>query len=112
MIYMEVGSMLKLMNRIVVPAVLIALWVTICIPICRRPEGIDWFFFWILAGFPFGIRKMFLWIVPRGFGISGTVGVFAINVVIGGLIGGAVLVAKIIQLLANCIKLVTGNFWT
>ena len=55
---------------------------------------------------------MFLWIVPRGFGISGTVGVFAINVVIGGLIGGAVLVAKIIQLLANCIKLVTGNFWT
>ena len=103
--------MLKLMNKIILPAIGIALWITICIPICRKPEGMDWFFFWILAGLPFGIRRMFLWLIPKGYGISGTVGVFAFNVVVGGMIGGAVLVARIIQIMANCIRLVTGRFW-
>ncbi len=104
--------MLKLLNRIILPAIGITLWIIICIPICRNAEGIDWFFFWILAGFPFGIRRMFLWLIPKGYGISGTVGVFAVNVVLGGLIGGVVLLGKIAKIMINCGKVVTGNFWT
>ncbi|MBP5175382.1 MAG: hypothetical protein ILP07_05670 [Treponema sp.] len=104
--------MLKLLNRIILPAIGITLWIIICIPICRKAEGIDWFFFWILAGFPFGIRRMFLWLIPKGYGISGTVGVFAVNVVLGGLIGGVVLLGKIAKIMINCGKVVTGNFWT
>ena len=103
--------MKKALFKIVFPAIGIALWLTICIPICRRQEGIDYFFLWILAGFPFGVRRMFLWFIPRGFGIAGMVGVFALNLIIGGMIGGVVLLVKIIRILINCILLVTGRFW-
>ena len=42
---------------------------------------------WIRVGLPFGIRGC-LWLVPSGYGISGSVGIFALNLIIGGLIGG------------------------
>ena len=44
------------------------------------PDGVcDYFLMWICVGLPFGIRRMCLWLVPSGYGISGSV---------GGLIGG------------------------
>ena len=53
------------------------------------PDGVcDYFLMWLCVGFPFGIRRMCLWLVPFGYGISGTVGIFALNIIIGGLIGG------------------------
>lgn len=48
----------------------------------------DYFLMWICIGLPFGIRRMSLWLVPSGYGISGSVGVFALNLIVGGLIGG------------------------
>ncbi|MDU6346900.1 MAG: DUF6050 family protein [Clostridium sp.] len=53
----------------------------------------DWFLIWLACGVPFGIGKMFT-LIPIGFGISGTVGVFAINLILGGLIGGVILIWK------------------
>ena len=49
----------------------------------------DYFLIWLACGVPFGIGKMFT-LIPIGFGISGTVGVVALNLALGGLIGGAV----------------------
>ena len=43
---------------------------------------------------PFGIGKMFT-PIPIGFGISGTVGVVALNIVLGGLIGGVILIYRL-----------------
>ena len=43
---------------------------------------------WICIGFPFGIRRMFLWLVPHRFDLAGTVGVVVLNVIVGGIIGG------------------------
>lgn len=54
----------------------------------------DIFLIWLACGVPFGIGKMFT-IIPIGFGISGTVGVLALNVVLGGLIGGVILIWKL-----------------
>ena len=51
------------------------------------PDGVcDYFLMWICVGLPFGIRRMCLWLVPSGYGISGSVGIFAFNLIIGGLI--------------------------
>ena len=36
-----------------------------------------------------------LTLIPIGFGISGTVGVVALNLVLGGLIGGVILIWKL-----------------
>ena len=53
------------------------------------PDGVcDYFLMWICVGLPFGIRRMCLWLGPSGYGISGSVGIFALNLIIGGLIGG------------------------
>lgn len=62
-----------------------------------------------MAGFPFGIRFMCLKLIPRSYGISGAVGVFALNAVIGGLIGGAMLMMSMVRIFVNTIKLVTST---
>ena len=54
----------------------------------------DYFPIWLACGVPFGIVKMFT-LIPIGFGISGTVGVVALNLVLGGLIGGVILIWKL-----------------
>ena len=54
----------------------------------------DLFLIWLACGVPFGIGKMFT-LIPIGFGISGTVGVVALNIVLGGLIGGVILIYRL-----------------
>ena len=55
---------------------------------------LDLFLIWLACGVPFGIGKMFT-LIPIGFGISGTVGVVALNIVLGGLIGGVILIYRL-----------------
>lgn len=55
----------------------------------------DFFLIWLACGVPFGIGKMFT-LIPIGFGISGTVGVVALNLILGGLIGGVILIYKLV----------------
>lgn len=56
----------------------------------------DYFLVWILCGIPFGIRHMRLWLIPYGFDLGGTLGTWAINFIVGGLIGGFVLVWRML----------------
>ncbi len=65
--------------------------------------------FWVMAGFPFGVKFMCLKLVPKSYGLTGAVGVFALNAVIGGLIGGAMLMAAVIRVVVNIIKLIIGK---
>ena len=101
--------MKNLMTKIILPALGILLWLAICYPISKRPEGFNYFLFWILAGFPFGIKFMCLKLVPKGYGLTGAVGVFALNAVIGGLIGGAMLMTAIVKIFVNIVKMITGK---
>ena len=80
--------------------------------ICNKTEGFDWFLYWILAGCPFGIRRMCLWLIPKNFGISGSIGVLALKFIAGVFIGGFVLIFKIISIVVEVIRIVSGNFWT
>ena len=96
--------MKSIMTKTILPLIAIGLWLAICIPIASRPEGFNYFLFWVIAGFPFGIRFMCLKLIPKGYGISGAVGVFALNLVIGSLIGGAILMMKIVRIPVETIK--------
>jgi hypothetical protein len=60
----------------------------------------DYFLIWLACGVPFGIGKMFT-LIPIGFGIAGTVGVVALNVVLGGIIGGVILVWRLAVAVCN-----------
>ena len=46
---------------------------------------------------PFGIGKMCVWMVPRGFDLGGTLAVWTMDFLIGGLIGSVVLLAMVGQ---------------
>ena len=50
---------------------------------------------WILIGIPFGIRQVGLWLLPKHHDLSGTLGVFALSILLGGAIGGFVLVYRV-----------------
>lgn len=99
---MRIGIFLKAVALPLAIAILLSL---ICRPLYSKDGHIDYFILWICIGFPFGIRHMFLWLVPRGFDLAGTVGVFALNIVLGGLIGG---LAFCFQIIKGCIATIKG----
>ena len=47
---------------------------------------------------------MFLWLVPHKFDLAGTIGIFTLDVIVGGLIGGFALVWQVITGLIATIK--------
>ena len=56
--------------------VLLPLLIALCLAAFFKPvymaDGVcDYFLMWLCVGFPFGIRRMCLWLVPFGYGISG-----------------------------------------
>ena len=80
------------MKEVVVP-----LGFAFCLAAFLKPiymtDGVcDYFLMWLCVGLPFGLRRMCLWLVSFGYSISGTVGIFALNIIIGGLIGGLALI--------------------
>jgi len=83
-----VGAIKVFLKEVVLPITLAFCLASFLKPI-YMPDGVcDYFLMWICVGLPFGIRRMCLWLVPSGYGISGSVGIFALNLIIGGLIGG------------------------
>ena len=58
-------------------------------------DGATNYFYVAVLRHPFGIRRMFVWLIPRGFDLSGTVGVVALNFIVGGLIGGVILIWRL-----------------
>lgn len=56
----------------------------------------EYFYVWLCCGIPFGIRRMFLWLVPHGYDLGGSVGIIALNFILGGLIGGVILIWRLL----------------
>ena len=78
-------------------------WATL---VFTKDGATNYFYVWLCCGIPFGIRRMFVWLIPRGFDLSGTVGVVALNFIVGGLIGGVILIWRLADM-AGLIKNVT-----
>ena len=82
------------MRKTVLPVVVALLLFSIFSWVFIENGTPNYFLIWLACGVPFGIGKMFT-LIPIGFGISGTVGVVALNLVLGGLIGGVILIWKL-----------------
>lgn len=63
---------------------------------CVKDGTLDYVWLWILCGLPFGIHRMCLWVMPRGSSFGGGIAVFALSFILGGVIGGFVLVWRLI----------------
>lgn len=83
-------------RKSVIPVVSVALLVCIFKSACVKDGTIDYLWLWILCGLPFGLHRMWLWFVPGRSSMGGGVALFALNFIIGGIIGGFVLVWRLI----------------
>lgn len=63
---------------------------------CTKDGITDYFTLWLLCGLPFGIHKMFLLIIPGGRSFGGSIAVFALNILLGAVIGGIVLIWRLV----------------
>ena len=99
MICMEVNEMRisEFMKKVIVPVGTAVFLGALFYPLCVEQGQCDYLKLWMFVGIPFGVQRMFLWIIPRGFDIGGTVGMFVFNLLIGGVIGGFVLVWRLLQ---------------
>ena len=85
--------------------VIISLWGITCYCICNNDIGFNVFLFWILMGFPFGFVKIRAILIPKRLGLAGELGVFALDAILAGLIGGVFLLRKIVTIILDYIKL-------
>ena len=104
--------MKKALFKIIIPVCVLVLWMITCYPVCNKADGFDYFLYWILVGCPYGIRKMCMFLVPKNFGIAGSMGILALNCIVGGLIGGIIVLVRIIVIFTEIIKVIAGHFWT
>ena len=63
--------------------------------VCTKDGVTDYVWLFILCGLPFGIPRMFAWIVPGG-SLGTALPLFLLNFIIGGVIGGFVLVWRLL----------------
>ena len=108
MICMGEAGMKRVLFKIIVPVLILVLWILICYPVCQQENGFDYFFFWIMVGFPYGIRKTCMFLIPKNFVIAGSIGVLAFNGIIGGLTGGIIVIARMIAVFVERIKIIAG----
>ena len=80
----------------VLPAAAALLLVCIFKSACMKDGTLDYVCLWILCGLPFGLHRMFLWIIPGSRSFGGGIAMIAFNFIIGGVIGGFVLVWRLL----------------
>jgi len=98
--------MKRVLFKVILPLVFIVIWLNMCYWICLGENEMNWFLFWIMSGFPFGIQKMLVLLIPRNFGIAGSIGVLALDAIIGGMIGGIVFAIKIVAIIREVINII------
>jgi hypothetical protein len=97
------------LGRLTATVALTLLIYTLCLPICREPDGsLNAFLMAVLVGIPFGIRHMVLLLPPAGYDIGGSVGMIALDFILGGIIGFFALCILIVKQLAAVFAAVAG----
>ena len=86
--------MRNMIKKVIVPALVIVVLFAVLRPLCIQDGKCNYLLLLLLMGIPFGIGKMCVWMVPRGFDLGGTLAVWIMNFLIGGLIGSVVLLAN------------------
>lgn len=89
-------AVFQFFRKSVVPVAGAALLVCIFKSAYIKDGAVDYLRLWMLCGLPFGLHRMWLWFVPGGGSMGGGVALFALNFIIGGIIGGGVLAWRLI----------------
>lgn len=91
---MTVEDVLK---KSVLPLAFMAFWCWTAKTIMAVSGCTDPVLFLLLLGFPFGVHRMLILFIPKGYDIGGTVGMAAFGLIIGAAAGTIVLAAYLIR---------------
>jgi hypothetical protein len=108
------GDIVKdFLKKVVLPVFLAWLLFSMFKPVFTKDGVTDYMMVWLVCGIPFGIWRLRVWLIPRNYDIGGTVGVWALNFIVGGLIGGVVIVWRLLvaawYVILTVYRLVTYN---
>lgn len=82
-------------RKVIIPIGTAVFFAALFYPLCVENGVCNYLKLWILTGIPFGIHRMFVWVIPKGFDLGGTLGVLAINLLAGSVIGGVILIWRL-----------------
>lgn len=91
---MMIGDVIK---KSILPLAFMVFWFWMTKTIMKVSGQTDWFWWIFIAGLPFGIHKMRLILIPRGMDTTATLGMAALSVIIGALIGSIMIPVYVIR---------------
>ena len=74
-------------KKALIPMISMVFWLWMVKTIMGVTGNTDLFMILFLAGLPFGIHKMCIILIPKGYDVGGTIGMIAWRVIVGGLLG-------------------------
>lgn len=89
-----IGDVIK---KSILPLTFMVFWFWMTKTIMKVSGQTDWFWWIFIAGLPFGIHKMRLILIPRGMDTTATLGMAALSVIIGALIGSIMIPVYVIR---------------
>ena len=92
-----------LVTEVVLPIAVAIILAAVFRTVYVSEDGCNFLWLWIVLGFPFGITKMGHFLVPVRHDLASTIGIWFLNVMFAGLIGGVVLVWRVIKGIVRCL---------
>ena len=103
---MMIGDVIK---KSILPLAFMVFWFWMTKTIMKVSGQTDWFWWVFIAGLPFGIHKMRLILIPRGMDTTATLGMAALSVIIGALIGSIMIPVYVIRAIYVFVRYVIGK---
>ena len=106
----EVMKIKKFVKCVLVPIISALFLTALFRPLCVKGGEYDYLKLWFFFGIPFGIHRMYLWIIPKEHDISGSMGVLFINLFVGSVIGIFVISWRLAVASVYLVKIVITAF--
>ena len=103
---MAIGDVIK---KSILPLAFMVFWFWMTKTIMKVSGQTDWFWWIFIAGLPFGIHKMRLILIPRGMDTTATLGLAALSVIIGALIGCIMIPVYVIRAVYVVLRYIIGK---
>ena len=103
---MTIGDVIK---KSILPLAFMVFWFWMTKTIMKVSGQADWFWWIFIAGLPFGIHKTRLILIPRGMDTTATLGMAALSVIIGALIGCIMIPVYVIRAVYVILRYIIGK---
>ena len=96
-------------KKSILPLEFMLFWFWMVSTIMKVSGQTDLFWWIFLSGLPFGIHKMRLILIPKGMDITATLGMAALSVIIGALIGSIMIPVYVIRAVYVFLRYIIGK---